>query len=252
MRVSVSKTRVDAVIFDWGGTLTPWHDIDLEAQWYAYAEHWDPVNARALAHRLCAAELDRWQVQRESGGAMSTGALDHIFLDEGIDIHSAAHLRALAAYLDFWAPHTHADDQALPTLELLRARGIKTGVLSNTLWPSAHHQEVFDRDGLSSLFDACVYSSQLPVAKPHADAFTSVAQLLDVSPQACVFVGDRLWDDVHGAQSIGMRGIWIPHSQLPNSQLPDFDVTPDAVANQLLDVVEIVDAWNSGTLAENI
>ena len=243
--MSASKTRVDAVIFDWGGTLTPWHDIDLEAQWYAYAENWDPVNARSLARRLCAAELDRWRLQRETGGAVSTGALEQIFLNEGIDVRSAQHLRALAAYLDFWAPHTCADSQAKQTLEHLRSRGIKTGVLSNTLWPATHHQEVFDRDGLSSLFDACVYSSEMPVAKPHEDAFTSVAQLLQVSPHACAFVGDRLWDDIYGAQSVGMRGIWIPHSQLPTAQLPEFDVAPDAVAEQLLDVARIVDEWNS-------
>ena len=248
--MSVSKTRVDAVIFDWGGTLTPWHDIDLEAQWYAYAENWDPVNARSLAKRLCAAELDRWRVQRESAGAKSTGALEQIFLDEGIDIDSARHLNALASYLDFWAPHTYADEQALQTLKDLRTRGIKTGVLSNTLWPAEHHQEVFNRDGLSSLIDACVYSSESPVAKPHADAFSSIVQLLDVSPQACVFVGDRLWDDVHGAQSFGMRGVWIPHSRLPTAQMPDFQVVPDAVAEELLDVVRIIDEWNSITLSE--
>ncbi len=28
---------VEAVIFDWGGTLTPWHTIDIRAVWRAYA-----------------------------------------------------------------------------------------------------------------------------------------------------------------------------------------------------------------------
>ena len=30
-----STTTVDAVIFDWGGTLTPWHTVDLKACWLA-------------------------------------------------------------------------------------------------------------------------------------------------------------------------------------------------------------------------
>ena len=29
--------RVEAVIFDWGGTLTPWHEIDLGEQWRVFA-----------------------------------------------------------------------------------------------------------------------------------------------------------------------------------------------------------------------
>ena len=28
---------VEAVIFDWGGTLTPWHSIDLGEQWRVFA-----------------------------------------------------------------------------------------------------------------------------------------------------------------------------------------------------------------------
>ena len=28
---------VEAVIFDWGGTLTPWHTIDLGQQWRVFA-----------------------------------------------------------------------------------------------------------------------------------------------------------------------------------------------------------------------
>lgn len=240
-----SARPVDAVIFDWGGTLTPWHDIDLEAQWYAYAEIYDPVHARSLAARLCAAELVRWSRQRDTGGAESAGSLDALFLDEGIELDSARHLRALGAYLDFWAPHTRADPEAEATLQALRASGVRIGVLSNTLWPASHHREVFERDGLMEYFDACAYSSELPAAKPHADSFLLVADLLGVQPKSCVFVGDRLWDDIHGSQSVGMRGIWIPHSTIPAEQQVNLEVTPDAVAEGLLDVVRIVHEWNS-------
>ena len=99
-------TAPRAVIFDWGGTLTPWHDIDLHAQWYAYAEIYDPEHASALASTLTDAEVRRWQVQRDTHGATSTGALDAMFVELGVDITSARHMRALGSYLDFWAPHT--------------------------------------------------------------------------------------------------------------------------------------------------
>ena len=63
---------LEAVIFDWGGTLTPWHNIDLVAQWYPYAQVYDPVNAAALAQRLFDAEESLWRRQRETGGAAGT------------------------------------------------------------------------------------------------------------------------------------------------------------------------------------
>ena len=59
---------VEAVVFDWGGTLTPWHNIDLVAQWYPYAQAYDPVNAAELAQRLFDAEESLWKRQRESAG----------------------------------------------------------------------------------------------------------------------------------------------------------------------------------------
>ena len=39
------------------------------------------------------------------------------------------------------------------------------------MWPRSHHQEVFARDDLDDFIDAAVYTSELEVAKPHADAF---------------------------------------------------------------------------------
>ena len=232
---------VDAVIFDWGGTLTPWHDIDLVEQWSAYAVAYDPADA-GLATRLASAEVSLWRDQQASRGANGTGTLDHVFTACGVDIGDDRHGPALAAYLQAWAPHTLADPDARPLLEALRAMGLRVGVLSNTLWPRWHHEAVFSRDGLAPLIDGAVYSSELPVAKPHADAFLTAVRIVGATVETSVFVGDRPWDDVHGAQQAGMRAILIPHSRL-GDQAVDVDVVPDAIASRLADVLGIVTEW---------
>lgn len=236
---------VRAVVFDWGGTLTPWHDIDLVQMWGAYASAYDPAADPApLARRLAEAEAARWRQQQASLGADGTGALDRLFASVGIDVSTPRHGRALAAYLAHWDPHTLADPDALALLGALRGRSIRIGVLSNTMWPRWHHEAVFSRDGLLPLIDAAAYSSELPVAKPHADAFHAVLLALGESPVGTVFVGDRPWDDIHGAQSVGMRAILVPHSRL-GDQGVDVAVNPDAVVQRLGDVLRIVDAWNA-------
>ena len=236
---------IRAVVFDWGGTLTPWHDVDLVAQWYAYSEIYDPENAAALARRLYEGEAARWRKQRESDGAISTGALDALFLDLGININEARHLTALGSYLDFWAPHTCAHPDAINVMAALKHRGYRVGVLSNTMWPRAHHEEVFARDDLDEYIDAAVYTCELPVAKPHVEAFRAVLEALAVAPEEAVFVGDRLWDDIRGAQQAGMRAIWIPHSRIPSEQVPDDTARPDATAHHLLEVFAIVEGWQT-------
>ncbi len=236
---------VRAVVFDWGGTLTPWHDVDLTAAWYAYTSVYDPKRAASLAAELFSAEIERWQTQHHSAGGSGAGRLDQVLLDCGIDLASGRHHAALAAYLEFWEPHTYADPEAVPVLRALRARGLRVGVLSNTLWPRYHHERVFERDGLLELLDGAVYSSELPVGKPHQDAFHAALQAVGVhDPAQVVFVGDRAWDDVHGAQAVGMRAILIPHSEIPADQQGPVVGEPDAVALTLMDVLHHVDRWN--------
>lgn len=236
---------IRAVIFDWGGTLTPWHDVDLTAHWYAYASVFDPKRAGRLASELFAAEIDRWQEQHRTEGAAGAGRLEQVLTDCGIDIHSGRHHAAMAAYLEFWDPHTRSDPDAEALLRGLRERGIRVGVLSNTLWPREHHERVFARDGLLDLIDGAVYSSEMEVGKPHRDAFAAaLAAVGEPDPAHAVFVGDRSWDDIEGAQRAGMRAILVPHSAIPEEQLGPVEGDPDAVVHRLIEVLDWVDSWN--------
>ena len=242
-----------AVIFDWGGTLTPWHTVDLPQQWRVFARevHGLPVEdpampvdelaeADSLAIRIHQAEERAWARGRDTHESAS---IEAILADAGVDAEHDRHLLALAAYRRFWEPHTHTDPQVRPLWEGLRDRGLKVGVLSNTIWSRDYHREVFQRDGVLDLLDGDVYSSEIHVVKPHPEAFLAACGAVGVQPQEAVYVGDRLFEDVHGPQQVGMRAIWVPHSDIPAGQIVEVEVTPDAQAHELLDVLDIVDGW---------
>jgi len=234
---------IKAVVFDWGGTLTPWHNVDLHELWLCYANVYDPSNAEHLAQTLNHGEQSRWSRQFETNGEIGTGVLDELFHDAGVDTSSPLHFEALEKYFSAWDPHTYTDSDTIELLEGLRGRGIKTAVLSNTMWSRHHHEEVLRRDGVLHLFDYLLFTSETPAGKPHKSVFADVLYNLDVAPEQAVFVGDRLFDDIHGAQSIGMKGIWIPHSNIPASQSSDLGITPDATAQRLGEVMDIVTSW---------
>lgn len=244
---------VEAVIFDWGGTLTPWHEVDLPEQWRVFAREVHGVRvdspdvseadlqaAHDLADRILAAEESAWKRGREEH---SSAALADILDAAGVDAQHDRHLLALAAYRRFWEPHTHTDPQVRPLWEGLRDRGIRIGVLSNTIWSRDYHREVFERDGVLDLIDGDVYSSEIPHVKPHPDAFRAACRAVDVDPRHAAYVGDRIFEDVHGPKQVGMRTIWIPHSDIPTGQRVDVTAIPDATAHQLLDILDIVDGW---------
>lgn len=236
---------IKAVVFDWGGTLTPWHNVDLTELWLGYSSIYDPERADSLAEQLNHGEQSRWSRQFDTSGEIGTGALEEMFHELGIDTSSDLHHAALDNYLRGWDPHTYADEDAVELLEGLRSRGIKTAVLSNTMWPRRHHEAVLERDGILHLFDYLLFTSETVSGKPHRSVFSEVLYNLDIEPQDAAFVGDRLFDDIHGAQSIGMRGIWIPHSNIPAAQSTDLGITAAATVQRLGEVADVVASWNS-------
>ncbi len=156
------------------------------------------------------------------------------------------HEAGLAAYEEFWEPHTFTDPAAKPLFTALRDRGIKVGVLSNTIWTRRYHESVFARDGVLHLIDGAVYSSEIAVVKPHPAAFRAALGAVGVvDPAHAVFVGDRLFDDIHGAANAGLRTVFVPHSDIPADQHGHVDGEPDAVVHRLADVLSVVDGWRA-------
>ncbi|AKU16455.1 HAD family hydrolase [Luteipulveratus mongoliensis] len=243
MSAPSSARPLEAVIFDWGGTLTPWHAIDLREQWQVYARqiHDDRERAEALGDAILAAEHDSWQHVRK---AQTSARMEEILAEAGADLGHTQHEAGVAAYRSFWHEHTITDPQVGPLWEGLRAKGIRVGVLSNTIWSGDYHRGIFERDGVAHLIDGQIYSSEIPWTKPHVEAYRAAADAVGVDPRACAYVGDRLFEDVYGSQQAGMRAILIPHSDIPvNQRVEGVEATPDAQAHELLDVLTIVDSW---------
>jgi putative hydrolase of the HAD superfamily len=230
---------LDAVIFDWGGTLTRWHDIDFHAETLALAAavtttgH-DPDAARAALHQAGDTVWGRSRDHQQSA------TIADLFDEAGLD-HDPA---LLTAYRDFWEPHTKTDPEAGPTFERLHAAGLRIGVLSNTIWPRAWHVGFFERDGVYDLIDGDVYTSEIPWTKPSPHAFAAAMEALGVrEPARCVYVGDRLYDDVWGAQQAGMRAVHIPLSTIPARQVGHSEGTPDGVIHALAELPELIADW---------
>ena len=227
----------DAVIFDWGGTLTRWHDIDFHAESLALAhavvasEHPPHVHAEAL-HR---ANQVIWGRSRDH---QQSSTVADLFAEAGLD-HDPD---LLGHYREFWEPHTSTDAQVGPLFRTLHARGIRVGVLSNTIWPREWHEDFFARDGVLDLIDGAVYTSEVPWTKPATEAFRAAMDAVGAEdPSRCVYVGDRLYDDIWGARNAGLKAIHVPHSDIPAEQTGHTEGDPDAVAHELADIPALLD-----------
>jgi FMN phosphatase YigB (HAD superfamily) len=189
--------QIDAVVFDWGGTLSVHVDIDLHEIWAPCAAELSSGQAEELCELLFVAEQRAWARGYDDQASCRLADLLVATASElGIAPDDELLELAMGRYFEQWNAHVvHEPDAAAVVAELSRA-GLKTGLLSNTHWPREFHERLLERDGLSEHIDVRCYSSELTHTKPHPLAFTAVLDELGVEATRAVFVGDRPFDDI--------------------------------------------------------
>jgi putative hydrolase of the HAD superfamily len=83
----------------------------------------------------------------------------------------------------------------------LRAKGIKTAMLSNRINPLTWLAR--RGDGLAD-FDPVVFSSDIGVSKPNAKAYQVVLDKLGLKPEECLFVDNRT-GNLEAAEKLGIN-----------------------------------------------
>ena len=198
-----------AVIFDWGGTLTPWHTIDLASsggctpEVYAEQDHADELSARILS-----AEADAWGRGRD-GPQQRPPRRD--LPEAGVDKATGAR-RADGIPAVLGAAHVHRQRRATALGRVARERHPGRRPVQHDVVPGAPPRGLPARRVLD-LIDGDVYSCEIAWTKPHPEAFHAAAEALGVSPAEAVYVGDRPFEDVQGA-----RG---RHARDPGAALED-------------------------------
>lgn len=235
---------IEAVVFDWGGTLSVYVDVDMVDMWRLAARHLDPAREDEICARLVKVEADAWaRISVDHHSFTLAQLLVEASEAVGVDVAAVVLEEASRHHLDAWTPHIRHDPDAAPVLRALADRDIKVGLLSNTHWPRDFHEHFLARDGLDGLIAARLYTSELPWSKPHPLAFGAALDALGVAdPSRAVFVGDRPYDDVYGAQQAGLRTVLRP-----NRFMPDFDVEPDGVIDKLPQLIELIDGWTDSS-----
>ncbi|GAB2684017.1 HAD family hydrolase [Thalassiella azotivora] len=206
---------VEGVLFDFHSTLVDQGDgaAWLRLAWQHAGRDGEPAAALGAG---TAAELagyvDRiWEHAREVdphsrrdlGPAEHRGVFDTLVgAVEAIDADLAHSLYEVM--LETWIPY----DDAVPVLQALRDKGIRTALVSNI---GTDVRAVLDRAGLGTLLDAVVLSYEVGTVKPQPDIFRRALELLDVAPERALMVGDS-WKDDAGAAALGIRTLILPRT----------------------------------------
>jgi putative hydrolase of the HAD superfamily len=218
---------LDAVLFDWGHTLMDWVPdeelLDAGVRAGLEAVGAPPDRAPAVADRYRAeARLTDWEVPEE----VEYEPLVHAMLgDSGVDVDEAALREYLIAEHAAWAPARRRASMSVALLDALRERGLKTGLVSNSMDPPWILLRDLEEQELAERLDATVFSSEIGLRKPRPEIFLLALERLGVAAEHSLFVGDRLDADVRGARGVGMRTVqamWFRAEEDAASIEPDF------------------------------
>lgn len=95
---------------------------------------------------------------------------------------------------------------AIPTLESLRRRGVRLGLVTNG--KSKTQREKIERFDLAQHFDVIAVEEEFGVGKPDVRVFRFALSHLGAGAADAWMVGDNLETDVAGAQGAGIHAIW--------------------------------------------
>jgi len=135
----------------------------------------------------------------------------------------------IAAWHAPFAAEMHLDPKAVETLEALRSRGVRMGVITNSVWPEALISAYLERLNARRFFEAVVSSASVGFRKPSPAIFEAALKRLGVAASECAYVGDRRKEDVVGAQQAGMRSVLLKRDGAASDPGPE----PDLAINSL-------------------
>jgi HAD superfamily hydrolase (TIGR01662 family) len=130
------------------------------------------------------------------------------------------------------------EEDAISTLETLKSRGYRLGLISNTS-DDLNVQGIMDRWGLRPFFETILTSAALGIRKPDRRIFQAALDHFQVPPEAAAMVGDTLNADVLGANQAGIYSIWITR-RVQLTEESDLAIQPQAVVTALHQIPDLL------------
>lgn len=95
--------------------------------------------------------------------------------------------------------------EVIPMLQILRSRGYRMGIISNTTSKRMPHI-LLKNYGIAEFFEATILSSELGIRKPDSRIFHHILSLMHLESGSCLYVGDQPSRDAKGPRAAGFAG----------------------------------------------
>lgn len=242
------RNFIRGILFDFGGTLMygrrNWTHVTAKAD-EALTEHLraegldiHPTTFPIEFRRKIAAYFK--QREKDLLETTYTFVLRELLGEKGYDDLPSELLRsALDTLFAVTQNNWHLEEDAIPTLKILKKNGYSLGIVSNA-GDDADVQQLARRFGITEYFDFILTSAACSYRKPHPLIFDFALSHWYFNPNEAVMIGDNLDADILGAKNAGLSAVWISRRADPRTE-SQRRVEPDASLTALSELPSALD-----------
>ncbi len=217
MSMTSTPSGISTIFFDFGSTL-----IYTKDAWPLLYKQADQALLKSLQNsslkikpqafsRKFGTFLDYYYADRGTGIIEKTAMvmLRNILAAKGHkNVPNSTLRQALDALYSVTQKNWYLEEDAVSTLQELKERGFRLGMISNTS-DDENVQQLLDRFALRTFFDDVVTSAGCGIRKPDGRIFHLALEHFNIAPSQAAMVGDTPDADVLGAHRLGIFSIWI-------------------------------------------
>lgn len=179
----------ETLITEWGHEKYKRREISSELK----------VDLQALSKIWHESEYDRW-----IGKISYEDIIRHIMKELGCTDEEAYQTVIRRRYETKAACFNYLHKDLIPVLNKLKENGYKIGLISNCF---SEEVKVIRESCLYPYFDAVVLSYEVGLLKPDRRIYELCVNMLDLTPEQCLYVGDGGSNELVGARDYGMKAV---------------------------------------------
>lgn len=196
------RSSLNAVVFDLFGTL-----VDFESDEVHEIHRTEMASLFGVSIDQFRHMWSKTMAKRDLGCFHNTaGDIRNVARLLGVQLENAIVEQAVQLRYDFYKRYLKPRAGAVETLNALRSRDYKTGLITVC---GTEVPEVWGDTPLAPLFDACIFSCLESLTKPDPRIYLLTCEQLSVPAKECMYVGDGSYQELAGALAVGMFPIMI-------------------------------------------
>lgn len=228
---------VRVVFFDMGNTLLHFHhgesDDEKDVKGLVYlTEYLNKFNANITFEEVKNVFFQGWMEGIKDRRTTFKeypieGFLNDFLTKYNVKLDSNKCIEAINLFYTEYREQVVFENNIYDTLKIVKDKGYKIGVISNTCYYDEVMKECFKRAGIYDLIDNFTFSYSLRIGKPDIQIFKTAIEAMRVPPDKAIMVGDNLKSDIKPALDLGMKTIWLnnKNKEVEKGIIPDIEIS---------------------------